>query len=172
MDLNYIRRLAKIFDDSKATQMIIEEEGLKIKFSKNPANANQSSDASQLFSQNMPLQSTATVFSEMRPNAPIVSPNASFTFSSESKSIEENQANIHIISSPIVGTFYRAPGPEEPPFIEVGSHVVKGQVLCIIEAMKLMNDIESDINGTIVKILPQNASPVEFNQELFHIIPD
>jgi acetyl-CoA carboxylase biotin carboxyl carrier protein len=76
---------------------------------------------------------------------------------------------LHILNSPIVGTFYRAPSPDAPQFVEVGSRVRKGQVLCIIEAMKLMNEIESDVDGVIVEIYPQNAQPVEFGEPLFAI---
>lgn len=79
------------------------------------------------------------------------------------------QAGAHILNSPIVGTFYRASSPDVPPFVEVGSRVRKGQVLCIIEAMKLMNEIESDVDGTIVEIYPQNAQAVEFGEPLFAI---
>ncbi len=75
----------------------------------------------------------------------------------------------HILNSPIVGTFYRAPSPQAPSFVEVGSRVKKGQVLCIIEAMKLMNEIESDVDGEILEIYPQNAQPVEFGEPLFAI---
>lgn len=172
MDLNYIRRLAKIFDDSKATQMIIEEEGLKIKFSKNPVNISQHTEISNLTPAIQTLQSPLGIMQNLPSNAPIISPQAVSSGSTIAPILEEKQENIHIISSPIVGTFYSSPSPDDPPFVEVGSHVVKGQTLCIIEAMKLMNDIESDINGTVAKILVQNASPVEFNQALFHIIPD
>jgi len=76
------------------------------------------------------------------------------------------------IVSPIVGTFYRAPAPDSAPFVEVGSHVVKGQVLCIIEAMKIMNQIESDTTGSIAAILVENAQPVAYGQPLFHILPE
>jgi len=71
------------------------------------------------------------------------------------------------IKSPIVGTFYRAPGPEKGPFVKVGDSVQKGQVVCIIEAMKLFNEIESEISGTIVKVCVEDASPVEYDQVLF-----
>ena len=76
---------------------------------------------------------------------------------------------LHILNSPIVGTFYRAPSPDAPPFVEVGSRVRKGQVLCIIEAMKLMNEIECDVDGVIAEIYPQNAQAVEFGEPLFAI---
>ena len=74
--------------------------------------------------------------------------------------------------SPIVGTFYRSPSPDSAPFVEVGTHVVKGQVLCIIEAMKIMNQIESDTTGSIAAILVENAQPVAYGQPLFHILPE
>jgi acetyl-CoA carboxylase biotin carboxyl carrier protein len=77
----------------------------------------------------------------------------------------------HIMTSPIVGTFYRAPAPGADSFVEVGSRVKKGQVLCIVEAMKLMNEIECDVDGTIVEIYPQNAQAVEFGEPLFAIRP-
>jgi acetyl-CoA carboxylase biotin carboxyl carrier protein len=75
----------------------------------------------------------------------------------------------HILTSPIVGTFYAASSPDTPPFVEVGAKVRKGQVVCIIEAMKLMNEIESDVDGTIVEIYPQNAQAVEFGEPLYAI---
>ena len=76
------------------------------------------------------------------------------------------------ILSPIVGTFYRAPAPDAAPFVEVGTRVVKGQVLCIVEAMKIMNQIESDTTGTIAAIIVENAQPVAYGQALFHITPE
>jgi acetyl-CoA carboxylase biotin carboxyl carrier protein len=80
-------------------------------------------------------------------------------------------AGSHVVTSPIVGTFYRSPSPDAPPFVEVGSRVKKGQVLCIIEAMKLMNEIESDADGVVAEIYPKNAQPVEFGEPLFAIQP-
>jgi acetyl-CoA carboxylase biotin carboxyl carrier protein len=78
-------------------------------------------------------------------------------------------SNLHIMTSPIVGTFYSAPSPDADPFVRVGDRVKKGQVLCIIEAMKLMNEIESDVDGTIREIYPQDAQAVEFGEPLFGI---
>ena len=76
------------------------------------------------------------------------------------------------IVSPIVGTFYRSPAPDAAPFVEVGTRVVKGQVLCIVEAMKIMNQIESDTTGTIAAIIVENAQPVAYGQALFHVTPE
>jgi acetyl-CoA carboxylase biotin carboxyl carrier protein len=85
---------------------------------------------------------------------------------------EDLTRDIHIISSPIVGSFYRAPVPDAAPFVDVGSRVKKGQVICIIETMKLMNEIESDIDGTIISIYPQNAQAIIFGQPLFALTPE
>ncbi len=77
----------------------------------------------------------------------------------------------HTITAPIVGTFYAAASPESPPFIKVGDRLKKGQTICIIEAMKIMNEIESDVDGTVAEILADNATPVEFNQPLVLVDP-
>jgi acetyl-CoA carboxylase biotin carboxyl carrier protein len=82
---------------------------------------------------------------------------------------EETEAGLHIITSPIVGTYYRSPNPEAGPFVNVGDRVTKGKVLCIIEAMKLMNEIESDVDGVIVTMYPQNGQPVEYGEKLFAV---
>ncbi len=76
---------------------------------------------------------------------------------------------LHVITSPIVGTFYRAPKPDAEPFVKTGDEVEKGKTLCIVEAMKLMNEIEADVAGTIVAIYPQNGQPVEFGEKLFGV---
>ncbi len=78
----------------------------------------------------------------------------------------------HIIKSPIVGTFFSASGPDAPPFVKVGDQVKPGQVVCIVEAMKLMNEIESDVSGVVTRLLVENAQPVEYGQPLFAIRPD
>jgi acetyl-CoA carboxylase biotin carboxyl carrier protein len=85
------------------------------------------------------------------------------------KEEEESDAGLHIITSPIVGTFYRSPSPESEPYASVGDHITKGKVLCIVEAMKLMNEIESDIDGTVMRVYPQNGQPVEYGEKLFAV---
>jgi acetyl-CoA carboxylase biotin carboxyl carrier protein len=86
----------------------------------------------------------------------------------EAKAVE---APGSMVTSPFVGTFYRAPSPDSPPFTDVGAKVKKGQTLCIVEAMKLMNEIESEVDGTVAEIYAQNGSPVEFSEKLFRIVP-
>ncbi len=87
----------------------------------------------------------------------------------KSKENIQKMENIVYVKSPLVGTFYRAPSPESPPFVEVGSKIKKGDVLCIVEAMKVMNEIKSEVEGTVKEILVENATPVEFGQVLFVI---
>jgi acetyl-CoA carboxylase biotin carboxyl carrier protein len=89
--------------------------------------------------------------------------------SAAQQALEESEAGLHIITSPIVGTFYRSPNPEASSFVNVGDRVTKGKVLCIIEAMKLMNEIESDLDGVVAVIYPQNGQPIEYGEKLFAI---
>ncbi|MFC2188862.1 acetyl-CoA carboxylase biotin carboxyl carrier protein [Fulvivirgaceae bacterium LMO-SS25] len=84
---------------------------------------------------------------------------------------EESNKNYVEIKSPMIGTFYRTPNPESPSFVQIGDKVTAGQVVCIVEAMKLFNEIESEVSGTIVKVLVENANPVEYDQPLFLVDP-
>ena len=81
-------------------------------------------------------------------------------------------SDLHVVTSPIVGTFYASPSPDSPAFVKVGDRVKKGQVLCIVEAMKLMNEIESDVDGVVTEIHPKNAQPVEYGEPLFGVRRD
>lgn len=101
-------------------------------------------------------------------SAPAVAAAPSAGHSSAVKAVEP-QTDLHIVRSPFVGTFYRAPSPNSPNFVEMNQHISKGQALCIVEAMKLMNEIEADAGGTIEKIFVENGQPVEFNTPLFGI---
>jgi len=112
-------------------------------------------------------------------NAPVALPPAAHAPAAPVRPAEEPAAapvppkpTYKEILSPIVGTFYRSPAPDAAPFVEVGTRVVKGQVLCIVEAMKIMNQIESDTTGTIAAIIVENAQPVAYGQALFHITPE
>jgi acetyl-CoA carboxylase biotin carboxyl carrier protein len=102
--------------------------------------------------------------------APVAAPpTAAETQAAAAKAEADSEAGLHIITSPIVGTFYRSPSPESEAYASVGDHIAKGKVLCIVEAMKLMNEIESDIDGTVVRIYPQNGQPVEYGEKLFAV---
>src|SRR5438270_13759019 len=100
---------------------------------------------------------------------PMIAASAPSTAPSASGQVEESEDGLHVITSPIVGTFYRSPNPESESFVNVGDRVSKGKVLCIIEAMKLMNEIESDVDGTMVPIYPQNGQPIEYAEKLFEV---
>jgi len=89
--------------------------------------------------------------------------------SAEAGQASPQEEDLHFVSSPIVGTFYRAPNPDADPYVKVGDFVEQGKTLCIVEAMKLMNEIEADASGTVVKVLPENAQPVEYGEHLFAI---
>lgn len=168
MDINYLKDIFQIFDESTATELEVEEEGIKIKISKSNRQTNESSSAQQIFFP-MPAMNS----SQYAPSAIQQSPQPPSTHTSTQEVVTQPTTNnFHEIKSPIVGTFYRSPSPESPAFVEVGTKVRPGDTLCIIEAMKLMNEIECDTNGTIVKILVENSKPVEFNQPLFLIQPD
>ncbi|HEY3173182.1 MAG TPA: acetyl-CoA carboxylase biotin carboxyl carrier protein [Thermoanaerobaculia bacterium] len=101
--------------------------------------------------------------------APAPAAAVSSAISASSVPTEEKAEDVHVITSPIVGTFYRAPSPEAEAFADVGSRVSKGKVLCIIESMKLMNEIESDVEGEVVAVYALNGQPVEYGEKLFGI---
>ncbi|HEV8611281.1 MAG TPA: acetyl-CoA carboxylase biotin carboxyl carrier protein [Thermoanaerobaculia bacterium] len=101
---------------------------------------------------------------------PVASGSSALTAAASTATPAEKEAeDVHVITSPIVGTFYRSPSPESEPFAEVGAKVAKGKTLCIIESMKLMNEIESDVEGEIVAVYARNGQPVEYGEKLFGI---
>ena len=154
MDLDLIKKLVKIVDTSGVTDLEIEEGDLKIKIAKKIRNAQVITQAQ------IPVAAAQTV----------LSPSSSAgEAAKQTTDAEIPAANLHEIKSPIVGTFYRAPAPDADAYVQVGSVVSPGSVLCIVEAMKLMNEIESDISGKVIKILVENGKPVEYNQPLFLI---
>ncbi len=103
--------------------------------------------------------------------APAPQPDPGATAAPESGTAIPEEEDLHSVSSPIVGTFYRAPNPDADPYVKVGDFVEQGQTLCIVEAMKLMNEIEADISGMVVRVLPENAQPVEYGESLFMVRP-
>ena len=168
MDTNYLKRVLGLFDRSTATELVIEQEGMKISISKQNG-----SDIAPVQPNIMPMPQYYQAPVAQEVTAPLVAQATETSAPVESvvKAKDEDEG-LHEIKSPIVGTFYSAPSPDSDSFVEIGTHVTNGQTLCIVEAMKLMNEIESDISGTIVKILIENGEPVEFNNALFLIKPD
>lgn len=155
MDVNLVRKLIKIVEKSDITEFSIQEGDLKVKISKNSKAGNIQ----------MPTQTEVQTQAASQSQQPSQSSQETATQQQEVSKDE----NLYEVRSPIVGTFYRAPAPDADPYVQVGETVSQGQVLCIVEAMKLMNEIESEVSGKITKILVDNATPVEYNQPLFLI---
>jgi acetyl-CoA carboxylase biotin carboxyl carrier protein len=155
MDLTYLKKLVRIVENSGVDEIEVEEEGLRIRVAKNAHGG--SGPATSVVSATPAGSAAALVPSAASAAAVPPAPEPAVTY--------------HEIKSPIVGTFYRAPAPDADPYIEVGQIVQQKTVLCIIEAMKLMNEIESDVGGKVVKIMVENGKPVEYNQTLFLIEP-
>lgn len=109
---------------------------------------------------------TVTEDSPASGSAPQAAPAGPAAAGSDEEAVNESW---HVITSPIVGTFYRSPNPESDPFVGVGDRIQKGSILCIVEAMKLMNEIESDVDGVIARVYPQNGQPVEYGEKLFAV---
>jgi len=164
MDLRYLKKLLKLVAESGVDVLEIEEEGKRIHIAKHRNNT----VATYLPSPTQPAGSAqpAGPVTLSMPSEPAAAPAAVGVAEAAKPEVK-----YHEIRSPIVGTFYRAPAPDADPFVEVGQMVQPGTVLCIVEAMKLMNEIESDIAGRVAKIVVENAQPVEYNQVLFLIEP-
>ncbi len=144
VDIDKLRALLEVLTEQNVAEFEHEAEGVRVKIVRGYVQAHGASGM-------MPLAAPGAAPAPQAATAPAVDPD----------SID--------VTSPFVGTFYRAPSPDAPPFAEVGSVVRPGQTLCIIEAMKLMNEIEAEVSGTVVEIYAQNGKPVEFGQKLFRI---
>ncbi len=153
MDLKEIQNLIKFVANSGVAEVKLEMDDVKITIRTTlEGNVTETTYVQQMPSQ--PVLTQAVTPQQIAPVAPT----------------KEN-SNYITVKSPIIGTFYRKPSPDKPMFVEVGSAIAKGDVLCVIEAMKLFNEIESEVSGKIVKILVDDMSPVEFDQPLFLVDP-
>lgn len=156
MDIKQIQELVKLINKTSIGEITIEEDGRKITIK-------QKKDPSQKIITSMPSVPVSA--------APPPVPVAAAPAPPSKKESTDSQANLITVKSPMIGTFYRSPGPGKPVFVNVGDEISKGQRLCIIEAMKLFNEIESEVKGTIVKVLVEDSSPVEYDQPLFLVEP-
>lgn len=157
MDIKEIQSLIKFVAKSGVSEVKLEMKDIKITVRTGAIG----SAPETTFVQQIPMAS-----------APMVAaPAAVETSASEAASDPDDDSKYITIKSPIIGTFYRKPSPDKPVFVEVGATIGKGDVLCVIEAMKLFNDIESEVSGKIVKVLVDDSSPVEFDQPLFLVDP-
>jgi len=150
MNLKEIREILELLKDSDVSEFELGRGDTVLKLRRGPANV------PVVLPPPAPASAAPALPASVPPPAPPVPPKPTYKE----------------ILSPIVGTFYRSPAPDAAPFVEVGTRVVKGQVLCIVEAMKIMNQIESDTTGTIAAIIVENAQPVAYGQALFHVTPE
>ncbi len=156
MNEDEIRRLVKIVEESGIADLEVSRWGRKVKISKYPSQAH----AAPMTHVQIPAPPMP---------APMAQPAPMTTPTAVAAPTPAPALNVIEIKSPMVGTFYRAPAPDADPYVQNGSAVSKGQVLCIIEAMKLMNEIEADFACRIVEVLVDNGQPVEYNQPLFRV---
>lgn len=161
MDIREIQNLIKFVAKSGATEVKLEMDDFKITIK----TTNEEAESTTTYVQQVPVSTALPQASAPQPVAPTapVAPTVA-------PEVDENAKYI-TVKSPIIGTFYRKPAPDKPVFVEVGSTISKGDVVCVIEAMKLFNEIESEISGKIVKVLVDDSSPVEFDQPLFLVDP-
>ena len=162
MDIKEIQSLIKFVAKSGASEVKLETPELKITIRTGSAG----SGTETTVVQQIPVAAAPVPMPAAAPAAPETAP-----AQPAAASTEEEDSKFITIKSPIIGTFYRKPSPDKPAFVEVGDVITQGDVLCVIEAMKLFNDIESEVSGKIVKILVEDSSPVEFDQPLFLIDP-
>jgi acetyl-CoA carboxylase biotin carboxyl carrier protein len=170
-DLDFLRGLIEAVDHSGIDSLEINRAGTRIRIAKTPETT---VSAFPSFSPAMASSAAGAAPHMGAPSAPhmAAAPTAGGSASSAAPA-EATPVPSHLadVKSPMVGTFYRAPAPDAPPYVEVGSHVSQGQTLCILEAMKLMNELECEVDGVIREILVEDADPVEFGQVLFRIEP-
>jgi acetyl-CoA carboxylase biotin carboxyl carrier protein len=161
MWVSKIRKLIKLVEESNIGELEVSGWGQKVRISKKPKEFNQTSSD----------KGTSTIMLEPKAEPVITAPAAAPAVSPELVKTMEDTDHLIPIKSPMVGTFYRAPAPDAKPYVELNQQIATGQVVCIIEAMKLMNEIESEVAGRVAKVLVENAKPVEFGQTLFLIEP-
>ncbi len=160
MNLKEIEKIIQLMNENSITEFILEREGEKLALKKASATPD-------------------VVYQQVAPYHPYVQPNQQGQSQSEGgeskvegekeKTFVEEDKNVEYICSPIVGTFYRAPAPDAEPYVKEGQHIEAGQVVCIVEAMKVMNEIKADFSGVVEEILVENGEPVEFGQRMFKI---
>ena len=159
MDFKQIQELIRLINKSNIGEITVEEKGFKITIKQKQEAVQQILAAAPVYAQ--------------QPAAAQVPAAAANTAAEKTKPAADNTAssNLITIKSPMIGTFYRRASPDKPIFVEVGDEITPGKVVCIIEAMKLFNEIESEITGKVVKVLVDDASPVEYDQPLYLVEP-
>jgi acetyl-CoA carboxylase biotin carboxyl carrier protein len=161
MDFKQIQELIKMINDSNIGEVTIEQKDFKVTIKQ------KEEQITQVVAASAPIN-----YSQLpQQSQPQALPAASSGHTGNAPAATQTSTNTVTIKSPMIGTFYRRPSPDKPIFVEIGDEVSPGKVVCIIEAMKLFNEIESEVKGKIVKILVEDASPVEYDQPLFLVEP-
>lgn len=163
MDIREIQNLIKFVAKSGATEVKLEMDDFKITIK----TTTESGTPEATYVQHIPVSQALPQAAAPQPAAPT----APAAPAAPAAATEDDNSKYITIKSPIIGTLYRKPSPDKAPFVEVGSTISKGDVVCVIEAMKLFNEIESEVSGKIVKVLVDDSSPVEFDQPLFLVDP-
>ncbi|MGC9505308.1 acetyl-CoA carboxylase biotin carboxyl carrier protein [Baaleninema sp.] len=169
LDFNQLRELLADLDQTDIAELTLKSSDLELTVRKNRAGLTEATSSIDLST----LAAAAAAAGNQVPAAPVSAPTPSQPEASEGTSPPPPSSEpkwVEIVS-PMVGTFYRAPAPDEPPFVEVGDRITTGRTVCIIEAMKLMNEVESEVAGEVVEILVENGEPVEYDQPLMRILP-
>lgn len=166
LKIQEIREIIKLVDQSTIDEFVYEHEGSKIKMKKNVV--------SNVTTAMRPItQVVETVpVSVQNPQVPVAAPQVQETVQEAKQEVSEVAANLHKITSPMVGTFYASPSPDADIYVKPGSKVSKDSIVCIVEAMKLFNEIEAEVDGEIVEILVKNGQLVEYGQPLFLVKPE
>lgn len=152
LNLKSLKKIITIMNRAKLTELDLEQDGVKIHLRKGPAPGDMVHQ----------VMSAAPMMTAAPAPAPVAAPAAA-----AAPARAEEDPNLHTIASPMVGTFYRSPSPESKAYVEVGTAVDESKVICIVEAMKLMNEIKAEVKGVVKKILVENAQAVEYGQPLF-----
>ena len=169
MEFKQIQELVKLINKSQLTELHIEQENFTITIKKEQKADEQAAITGV---QALPVVNQALPYAPPQQAAPPPSPQQPAGDAAvKEPAAKADESQLITIKSPMIGTFYRSPAPDKPVFINVGDDVAPGKVVCIIEAMKLFNEVESEISGKIVKILVDDASPVEYDQPLFLVEP-
>jgi acetyl-CoA carboxylase biotin carboxyl carrier protein len=168
MNVDVIKQILDLMREHELAEFELEQEGLKIRVRKQGT-----TPVFTLPAPTLPAVAAATspipALTAAAVGAATASAPAAASAASTTEAIDEEEMELAVVTSPIVGTFYRAPDPSSPPFVDVGQIIQKGQTLCIIEAMKLMNEIESEYEGEVVKVYVENGQPVQYGERIFAI---
>ncbi len=168
IELEFVERLIRAVDESGIDSIEIERGGTRIKVNKTPPPA----AAAPPQAAPQPAASAQPPGGDAGGGAPAAPADSGADAEAPAQEdVEGDASNLVEVTSPMVGTFYRAPSPDAPPYVEVGDNISKGETLCIIEAMKLMNELECESPGTIAEVCVENAEPVEYGQVLFRVEP-